>query len=339
MADPGPRQVPIGRSRQARPPAAAGVTQLRVPAAEGVTQLRVPATEGVTLDVGVTGPRDGPVLLLVSGLGSQRTDWPAELLAGLVAAGLRVVTVDNRDVGRSTWWHGDVDRAALARAYRGGPVDAPYRLADLAADLVAVLDHLGVAAAHVLGQSMGGMIAQRLAIGWPERVRSLTCVMSTTGDREVGRPTPEVARATTAASPTEREAWIEANVERSRLTNSPTLFDEARVRARFAAAWDRGGVHPEGKQRQLLAIAVDGDRTAALGSLTAPTLVIHGARDPVVGVDGGRAIAAAVPHARLLVLEEMGHDLPLPLLPTVVAAVAAQVLDADPGSRRRPGVP
>jgi pimeloyl-ACP methyl ester carboxylesterase len=292
-------------------------------------QRRV-ALGDVTLDVEVSGDAQAPTLLLINGLGTQRTDWPAELLAGLRAAGLRLVTVDNRDVGRSTWLDGpSVSRDELVAAHRGEPVTPAYRLTDLAADLIGVLDALEIPAAHVLGQSMGGMIAQRLALGWPERVRSLTSVMSTTGASDVGRSTREVARATSAPSPSERDAWIEANVERSRLTNSPTLFDEARVRERFAAAWDRGGVNPDGKLRQLVAIAVDGDRTPALAALSVPTLVIHGAADPVVGVDGGRATAAAIPDARLLVLDEMGHDLPLPLLGVLVGAIAGHVLDAE----------
>ncbi len=300
-------------------------------------QRRVPLGD-LTLDVEISGDVHAPALLLVNGLGAQRTDWPAELLAGLRAAGLRLVTVDNRDVGHSTWLDGPpVSRDELVRAHRGEPVTPAYRLTDLAADLVRVLDALEVPAAHVLGQSMGGMVAQRIALGWPERVASLISVMSTTGASDVGRSTREVARATSAPSPSERDAWIEANVERSRLTNSPTLFDEGRVRERFAAAWDRGGVNPDGKLRQLVAIAVDGDRTPALASLDVPTLVIHGAADPVVAVDGGRATAAAVPDARLLVLEEMGHDLPLLLLPVLVGAIAGHVLDAERARGRRFG--
>jgi pimeloyl-ACP methyl ester carboxylesterase len=295
---------------------------------------------GVTLDVAETGPADGPALLLVSGLGSQRTDWPTELLTGLVAAGLRLVTVDNRDTGHSTWLEAAGDeQAELARAKRREPFTPPYRLLDLARDLVGVLDHLGLDRAHVLGQSMGGMVAQHLAAGWPERVTSLTSVMSTTGEATVGRSTREVARATTAPSPTERDAWVEANVERSRLTNSPTLFDEDRARARFAAAWDRGGVNPAGKTRQLLAILADGDRTAWLRDLRVPTLVLHGAADPVVAVDGGEATADAVAGARLLVLEEMAHDLPLPLLPVIVAAVAGHVFDAERAPKAGRGRP
>lgn len=293
-----------------------------------VEELRL-AVGDVVLDVAVAGPAGAPALLLVNGLGTQRTDWPAPLLGGLLAAGLRVIAVDNRDTGHSTWIDHPVDRDDLVRAHRGEPVTVPYRLADLAADLVGVLDALRIEAAHVLGQSMGGMIAQHLALDHPDRLRSLVCVMSTTGAPDVGRSTREVALATSAASPTERGPWIEANVARSRLTNSPTLFDEERVRARFTAAWDRGGVNPAGKLRQLLAIRVDGDRTARLAEVAVPTLVIHGAADPVVGVDGGRALAAAVPGARLLVLEEMAHDLPLPLVGTLVGAVAGHVLDAE----------
>ncbi len=286
----------------------------------------------VRLDVLDAGPPGAPALLLVSGLGSQRTDWPAELLAGLHAAGLRTITVDNRDTGHSTWLDDAGDgREQLARAQRREPFTPPYRLRDLAADLVGVLDHLDVDCAHLLGQSMGGMVAQHLAAGWPQRAASLTSVMSTTGDPGVGRSTRAVAQATSAPSPTERDAWIDANVARSRLTNSPILFDEVRVRARLTAAWDRGGVNPAGKTRQLLAILADGDRTGWLTELRLPTLVVHGAADPVVAVDGGRATAEAIPDARLLVLEEMAHDLPLELLATVVAAVAGHVLDTVAG--------
>jgi pimeloyl-ACP methyl ester carboxylesterase len=291
-------------------------------------QLRVELGE-VTLDVADAGPRRAPTVLLVSGLGSQRIAWPPELLAGLRAADLRVVTVDNRDAGLSTW----LDDAPgtledLLAHQRGEPFAVPYRLEDLAADLVGVLDHLDVGAAHVLGQSMGGMIAQRLALGWPDRVATLTSVMSTPGDHTVGQPAAEVISLMVGPTPTGRDAWIAANVERCRLTHSPRWFDPERVRARFEAAWDRGGVNPAGKLRQLLAIAADGDRTPELRRLVTPTLVVHGREDPVVAVSGGRATAAAVPGARLLELEGMGHDFPLPLLPTITVAVVAHVLAA-----------
>lgn len=289
-----------------------------------------PVVGGLTFDVGDTGPVGAPALVLLSGLGAQRTDWPAELLAGLRAGGLRVITVDNRDAGRSTWLDDRPGGLEEVRAVqRGEPVTPPYRLADLAADAVGVLDHLDVPVAHVLGASMGGMVGQRLALGWPDRVTSLTSVMSTTGASDVGQPSPDVLEAMAGPSPTLREAWIEAGVARSRLTNSPTLFDERRVRRRLAAAWDRGGVNPAGRLRQLLAVVADGDRTSALRRLSLPTLVVHGRLDPVVAVSGGRATARAVPGARLLELAEMAHDLPLPLLPTVVGAVVAHVWRAE----------
>jgi pimeloyl-ACP methyl ester carboxylesterase len=295
-------------------------------ASDPARQRRV-ELDDVTLDVADAGPRRAPAVLLVSGLGSQRISWPPELLAALRAAGLRVVTVDNRDAGRSTWLEdapGTLED--LVAHQRGEPFAVPYRLEDMAADLVGVLDHLGIGAAHVLGQSMGGMIAQRLAIRWPDRVATLTSVMSTTGDPTVGQPTDEVVSLLVGPTPAGREAWIAANVERCRLTHSPRWFDPTRVRARFEAAWDRAGANPAGKLRQLLAIASDGDRTPELRRLAVPTLVVHGREDPVVEISGGRATADAVPGARLLELEGMGHDFPLPLLPTIAGAVVAQVL-------------
>jgi pimeloyl-ACP methyl ester carboxylesterase len=297
-------------------------------AAEARRRRRV-ELDDVTLDVADVGPRRAPAVLLVSGLGSQRIAWPDELVAALRAAGLRVVTVDNRDAGLSTWLEdapGTLEDL-LARQ-QGEPFAVPYRLEDMAADLVGVLDHLDIGAAHVLGQSMGGMIAQRLAIGWPDRVATLTSVMSTTGHPSVGQPTDEVVSLLVGPVPAGREAWVAANVERCRRTHSPRWFDPDRVRARFEAAWDRGGVNPAGKVRQLLAIAADGDRTAELRGLSVPTLVVHGREDPVVEVSGGRATAEAVPGARLLELEGMGHDFPLPLLPTIAGAVVAHVRTA-----------
>ena len=276
---------------------------------------------------------DVPVVLLLSGLGSQRTEWPHELLDGLRAAGCRLVTMDNRDCGRSTSMHERPgDTSDLERWLRGEPFATPYRLTDLAADAVAVLDHLDVDVAHVLGRSMGGMVAQHLAIGWPSRIASLVSLMSTTGADEVGGPWSEALAAMAQPTPETRDEVIEAGVARARVTNSPTLFDEDRVRARLAAAYDRSH-HPEGTTRQLLAIVSDEDRTAQLAQLNVATLVIHGTQDALVDVSGGRATAEAIPDAQLLELEEMGHDLPVPLLPTVTAAIAGHVwrVEGDAG--------
>jgi pimeloyl-ACP methyl ester carboxylesterase len=286
--------------------------------------LRVEAGE-VELDVEVTGPADGPVVLLVAGLGSQRTEWPDELVARLHAAGLRTVTFDNRDCGASTLLSDRPgDAGDLQRWLAGQPFAVPYTLTDLAEDALAVLDAVDVERAHVVGRSMGGMVAQRLAVLAPERVASLVSLMSTTGAPGVGQPWPEALAALAQPAPETRAEVIQAGIERARVTNSPTLFDEARVRARLEAAYDRAH-RPEGTTRQLLAILADGDRTPLLRHLDVPTLVIHGEVDALIDVSGGRATADAIPGAQLLLLEDMGHDLPVLLLPTVAAAIIEHV--------------
>jgi pimeloyl-ACP methyl ester carboxylesterase len=286
--------------------------------------LRVDAGE-VELDVEVAGPAEGPVVLLVSGLGSQRTEWPDELVALLHGAGLRTVTFDNRDCGASTLLSDRPgDAADLQRWLAGEPFAVPYSLTDLANDALAVLEVVGVDRVHVVGRSMGGMVAQRLAVLAPERVASLVSLMSTTGAPGVGQPWPEALAAMAQPAPETRAEVIQAGVERARVTNSPTLFDEARVRARLEAAYDRAH-RPEGTTRQLLAILADGDRTPLLRDLDVPTLVIHGEADALIDVSGGRATADAIPGAQLLLFEEMGHDLPVPLLPTVGAAIIEHV--------------
>jgi pimeloyl-ACP methyl ester carboxylesterase len=271
-----------------------------------------PVTVGdVTLDVHVDGPDGAEVVLLVSGLGTQRTSWPPELLAALHEAGYRTVTADNRDNGRSTVLPGEV--TDLPRGPDGWP-QAPYGLPTMAADLVGVLDHLDVERAHVVGVSMGGMIAQHLALGHPDRVSTLTSVMSTTGARRVGVPHQRARWVLTTLPPTgDREAYLAHAVELAQATGTPGHLDEERVRARAAAAWERG-IHPHGTARQYLAIRADGDRTERLASLLVPTLVLHGTADPLIDVSGGEATAAAIPGARLLLVDGLGHDVPIPLL-------------------------
>lgn len=271
----------------------------------------------VRLDAHLDGPDGGEVLLLVSGLSRQRIEWPAALILGLHAAGLRTLTVDNRDVGRST-------------QFDDAPADgSPYLLADMAADHVGVLDHFGLERVHVLGVSMGGMIAQQLAIDHPRRLLSLTSVMSTTGERGVGGATDEAIAVLTRPAATDREAFVAQTVEGARVIGTPGHLDEEATRKRAAAAYDRA-FFPRGVMRQLQAIMASGDRTKALGGVDLPTLVVHGERDPLIDVSGGRATAAAIPGARLLLLEGMGHDLPLAYLPELVGAVVAHTRDASP---------
>lgn len=271
------------------------------------------------LDVHVAGPDDGEVVLLVAGLGMQRTAWPPELLAALHAAGRRTVAVDNRDTGRSSVLPGGL--AGVERTPQGVPV-AVYTLRELAADLVQVLDHLEVSRAHVVGVSMGGMIAQRIALGWPQRVASLHLLMTTTGDWRVGLPDPEARWVLTREPAPDLEAHVDAELAATEAVGSPGRVDAARVRALARAHWQRG-VHPEGTARQLAAILADGDRTAELATLSAPTLVVHGAADRLIDVSGGRALAGAIPGARYLELPELGHDLPPDLLEVIVPELLA----------------
>ncbi|WP_067819454.1 alpha/beta hydrolase [Actinomadura kijaniata] len=271
-------------------------------------------------------PADPPVLLIM-GSGVQMVAWPDGFCAALVERGLHVVRFDNRDVGRSTHLR-DVPAPDLRAAMSGGPPSVPYTLADMVADTVGLLDALGLGGVHLVGASLGGMIAQMIALDHPARVRSLTSIMSTTGDPEVGRPRPE-ALAGLGAPPEDREGFLAWQVRAARATGSPGFaFDEAAVAARVRLSYDRGH-DPAGTARQFAAVSTAGDRTGRLRSLTVPTLVVHGADDVLIGADGGRATAAAIPGAELLVIEGMGHDLPRELWPTITDRIAALVRRAE----------
>ncbi len=271
----------------------------------------------VTLDTHLDGPDGAPVLLLVSGLGAQRITWPPELIAGVHAAGRRTLTVDNRDVGRSTVLAGDV--ADLPRGDDGHPL-APYGLADLASDLVGVLDAFDLPEVDVLGMSMGGMVAQHLAVSHAPRVRTLTSLMSTTGATGVGAPHHRVSWVLRSATPTRFADYLAHADDVARAVGSPGHHDPVRVRARATAVFARG-IHPQGTARQLTAIRRDGDRTGRLAAVRAPTLVLHGSVDPLIDVSGGVATAEAVDGARLCIIEGMGHDLPVGFVDTVLTEV------------------
>jgi len=264
---------------------------------------------GIELEYEVFGDEAAPPLLLVMGLGAQMIAWEDGFCTQLAARGFRVIRFDNRDVGLSTKPDvGGLDPAAeILGALTGTPPTAPYLLADMADDAVAVLDALGIASAHVVGASMGGMIAQTIAIEHRDRVRSLTSIMSTTGDPTVGAPSPEILGVLLAPAPATREEAVERGVVTSMAIGSPGLVDEAEARERAGAAWDRCA-YPQGTAHQLLAIVASPDRTPALRQLDLPTLVIHGDKDPLVTPSGGEATAAAVPGAEHLVIEGMGHD-------------------------------
>jgi pimeloyl-ACP methyl ester carboxylesterase len=277
---------------------------------------------GMDLEYETIGNAEDPPLLLVMGLGAQMIVWDDEFCRMLADRGFHVIRYDNRDCGLSTKIESaEIDFAqALGPALSGGEVDAPYLLSDMAADAAALLDALDIPAAHVVGASMGGMIAQALAIEHPEKVLTLTSIMSTTGDREVGQPTPEAMQVLLAPAAQDRESAIEQSVKASRVISSPEHFDEAKARERAGAGYDRC-FYPAGIGRQLLAILASGDRTGALRKLDVPALVVHGAVDPLVTISGGRATADAIPGAELLVIDGMGHDLPPMSWPRVVDAI------------------
>jgi len=254
------------------------------------------------------GDPDGRPLLLVHGLGMQLLAWHPDLLLALTRRGYDVVVCDNRDSGRST--HLSAAGPPDLRVLRATPQAAPYSLADMADDLAGLLDGLRWRSAHVLGVSMGGMIAQLLALRHPRRVRSLTSVMSTTGDPDVSRPTPEAAAVLRTPPAPDRAGYIEQRVSDAAVTGSLGFAgDEQWLRTSAAAAYDRGH-DPDGMLRQLAAILTGTDRTAALADVTVPTLVVHGDADPLVPATAARATVAAIPGAELLEIEGMGHDLP-----------------------------
>jgi pimeloyl-ACP methyl ester carboxylesterase len=281
---------------------------------------------GIELEYETFGSPDDPTLLLVMGFTAQLIAWDDRFCETLAERGLHVVRFDNRDCGLSSTFDGQpADPAAvMAARLSGAPVpEVPYDLSDMAADAVGLLDHLNVTRAHVMGASMGGMIVQTMAIEHADRLASMVSVMSMPGDPSVGRPTPEAMTALLAAPPTEREAFIEAS-ERSQVWASKRHVDIERIRANAARAFDRS-FYPEGATRQLAAIYASGDRSERLEAVDVPTLVIHGRDDTLIDPSGGMRTAELIPGAHLLLLADMGHDLPEPLWPTIVDAVGSHV--------------
>ena len=282
---------------------------------------------GIKIEYETHGDPAKPPLLLIMGLGAQLTLWPIELVEALVARGYYVIRHDNRDIGLSSKFTGAgvPDMASVVMALMAGKNPAvPYTLSDMAGDAVAVLDAAGVARAHIVGASMGGMIAQLVAVEHPDRVLSLTSIMSSTGNPMLPPAKPEAMAALTA--PMAPDADLMAILERgamvSKAIGSPGYpADPERLRANVERDYNRS-FHPTGAMRQMAAIVADGDRRARLKAVTAPTLVIHGADDPLVPVEGGRDTAAAISGAAILEVPGMGHDLPLALVDTIADAIA-----------------
>lgn len=276
----------------------------------------------ITLCAQSFGDRSDPTLLVISGLGQQLNAWPAELCRQLAARGLHVVRFDNRDVGRST--RASVRPPGLRQLATRRFSPAQYTLAEMARDTAGLLDALELERVHVAGRSMGGMIGQTLAVQHPQRVLTLTSIMSTTGAGRVGRPAPSTWRLMLGKPSQERSESIDRAVAMWRHIGSHGFpFDEAEVRAIAGESWDRGH-DPAGVARQLAAIIKSGDRTREVATIAAPTLVVHGDRDRMVAPSGGRATADAIPGARHVTIAGMGHDLPQGAWPQLVELIAGQ---------------
>jgi pimeloyl-ACP methyl ester carboxylesterase len=280
---------------------------------------------GIAIEVEDMGPKDGPTILLVNGYTSQLINWPAPLLTGLVAEGFRVVRYDNRDVGLSQKFEGAPDPSAtLQDMLAGRKPGIPYVMADMAADGMGVLDALGVDKAHVVGVSMGGMIVQLMAINHPDRVQSMTSIMSSTGNPDVPRATPEAQKALNEPAPSQERADVIAHSIKGRRTYESPAYKkaDAEYEQLIGESYDRM-FYPEGYMRQYCAIVADGNRVERLGKVDIPTLVIHGKDDNLVRVEGGIDTAKSVPGARLELIDGMGHDLPDALCPKFIDLIVS----------------
>ena len=284
---------------------------------------RAQVSPGVELEYEVFG--EGDPLYLIMGLNTQMIAWPRELIDDLVERGYQVVRMDNRDIGLSTKTSGPppLRRDVLASVVRPSRAKPDYLIADMAGDIAGLIDHLGHSAVHVVGASMGGMIAQQLTIDHPDRVKSLCSIMSTTGRKTVGRVHPALLRkmpsTLLAVPPREREARIEFAMRTLKMISGPH-YDAARIRAVVEESVARS-TDTIGGTRQLIAIGASPDRTPQLRSVTCPTLVIHGLKDQLVMPNGGIATARAIRHSRLLMFPDMAHDLPLPRLAEIAEAI------------------
>ncbi|HUV18469.1 MAG TPA: alpha/beta hydrolase [Ilumatobacteraceae bacterium] len=281
---------------------------------------------GIELEYVATGDPGNPPLLVVNGYTSQLISWQRGYVEQIVSQGLFVIQYDNRDVGLSSKLDGQrvSAGAVLTASLQGEPTPpVPYTLSDMAADGIGLLDHLGIDRAHIVGNSMGGMIVQTMAIEHPDRIASVTSVMSSTGDPRVGRPTPEARDALLAPPPPGRDDYIAASLI-SQVWASKKHYDPDWLLENAAAQYDRC-FYPEGVTRQLAAIYASGDRSAGLSTLEVPMLVIHGRDDTLITPEGGERTAELVPGSRYLLLSDMGHDHPEPLWPVLAEAIGGHV--------------
>jgi pimeloyl-ACP methyl ester carboxylesterase len=276
---------------------------------------------GIDLCHETIGDPKQPPVVMIMGIGTQMLAWPDGFCELLAARGAFVIRFDNRDSGRST----SLDHLgvpSVTKAWRRELDDPPYLLSDMASDVVGLLAALGHDSAHVVGSSLGGFVAQTMAIEHPDRVRSLASIMSSTGSGKVGYPTQEAMEVLMTRPPADLESYLDGIVAARRVIGSPGFpLDEAWLREAFTLMHGRG-INPEGTQRQLVASICSGNRTDRLRELAVPTVVIHGAEDKLIDVSGGKATAAAIPDAELVLIERMGHDLPKEVWPRIVDAIS-----------------
>ncbi|HEY4941929.1 MAG TPA: alpha/beta hydrolase [Rhizomicrobium sp.] len=275
---------------------------------------------GIDIEYDEIGPKDGVPLLFINGFGSQMTSWPDEFRQGFAKAGLRFIRFDNRDVGLTQKWNGIVpDIREVAKAAREGKKpDVPYTLTDMAADAAGLLDALGIESAHISGASMGGMIAQLVALDHPDKARSLISIFSTTSDPSLPPSSPEAMAALTTPAPATDRASVIAHSLKGRRAYASTAypFDEARLSALIGLNYDRM-FYPEGSARQYAAIMASPPRSERLKSLKLPALVLHGSADTLLRPEAGRHTAQCIPGAEFHEIAGWGHDMPLGVIPLV----------------------
>ena len=280
------------------------------------------SVNGIEIFYEERGAPHAPAILLIMGLGAQMTVWPGEFIDDLVSRGYRVAWFDNRDVGLSTKFHDvcpDADDQ-IAALFFGGEVNPPYHLADMANDAVGLLDHLGIEVAHIVGASMGGMIAQQVVVDHPHRALSLTSIMSTTGESHVGEASPDVVIKMVEPQAPDREIAIAQGVEMAKVISSPDHWDEELATERITVQYDRCN-HPPGQARQLLALLTSPSREEGLARFDKPALVVHGHLDQLVSVSGGHRTAEVLPDVETLFIEDMAHDHPRAYWPTIADAI------------------
>jgi pimeloyl-ACP methyl ester carboxylesterase len=287
---------------------------------------------GIQIEYETFGNKSSRPLLLIIGLGGQLIQWDVDICRDLAERGYYVIRFDNRDSGQSTIFEeaGMPDLPAIfGKLMRGEKIKPPYTIEDMGDDAAGLLDALGIQKAHICGMSMGGMIAQTIAIRHPSRVLSLTSIYSTTGNPKVPQPKPEVMGVLIAPPPVEREACVEHMLKVFKTIAGPGFpMDEKWTRKILAEGYDRG-FYPQGSARQLVAILTQDNRVPALASVKVPTLVVHGTNDPLVSVEGGKDTARVIPGAQLMLIEGMGHDLPHGgAWPRIIEAIVAHTQKA-----------